>query len=76
MALTGYGLYYIADDGLRGWTSTVHWIGGLTTIAVIGSHVWLGSRRSKPKRVVRPVRERDTVPANDFALEPELEAAE
>ena len=76
MALSGYGLYYIADDELRGWTSTVHWIGGLTTIALIGSHVWLGTRRSRPKHDVRPVWQGHAAPVNDRARESELEAAE
>ncbi|WP_221793985.1 hypothetical protein [Aquisediminimonas sediminicola] len=76
MALTGYGLYYIADDELRGWTSTAHWVNGLITIALIGNHVWLVSRRGKPSHVVRLARRSRATPANDPTLEPELEAAE
>jgi hypothetical protein len=76
MAITGYGLYYIADDGVREWTSTIHWIGGLTTIALLGSHVWLGSRKTKPKRVLQPGRRRHIAPGNDAEYAPELEAAE
>lgn len=74
MAATGYGLYYIADDGLRAWASTVHWIGGLMAILVIGSHAWLGLRR--PKRKSTPHAAQQRWPIADQVPERVLESAE
>lgn len=77
MALTGYGLYYIPDDIIRGWASTIHWIGGLTSIATISSHVWLGSRAPKARKSVKkPPLHKWEANANDQAVQPELQAAE
>jgi hypothetical protein len=76
MALTGYGLYYIADDGVRAWASVLHWVGGLTAILIVSSHVWLGLKRPKSKR--KPAAVNRTPPAfeQDRMPEPILEAAE
>lgn len=37
-ALTALGLYYLADDRLRGWTSLAHWTVGLAALAVLAPH--------------------------------------
>lgn len=37
-ALTALGLYYLADDRLRGWTSIAHWTTGLAALAVLALH--------------------------------------
>lgn len=32
LAVTGYLLYYVSNDDLRGWTSIVHWVVGLAAL--------------------------------------------
>ncbi len=54
LGLSGYGLYYLVDDRLRSWTSTLHWIVGLAATALLALHSLLGKRgaraRSHPER--------------------------
>ena len=45
LTLTGYGLYYLVDDDLRAWTSLIHWITGLSAIALLTVHALLGKKR-------------------------------
>jgi hypothetical protein len=42
LLLSGYGLYYVADEQWQPWISTLHWIIGLLVIAVLFLHVKLG----------------------------------
>ncbi|NML91265.1 DUF4405 domain-containing protein [Sphingobium sp. TB-6] len=77
MALTGYGLYYIADDSLRAWASTVHWLGGFTTVLIVSGHVWLAWKRPQAKRKAVPIQLKKNLPIGEMPVpEPQLEAAE
>lgn len=60
LILTGYGLYYSADETLKPWISTVHWIVGLGAAAALIGHRAFGKLRKAVQ-----VRERgaDTVSA-------------
>jgi hypothetical protein len=49
LTLTGYGLYYLVDDGWRSWTSTVHWSVGLLAVALLGLHAIRGKRASRAR---------------------------
>lgn len=40
LTLTGYGLYYFDGEGWRDWTSIVHWVVGLSALALFFIH-WL-----------------------------------
>ncbi len=40
LSLTGYLLYYVADDRLRGASSITHWMLGLALPLLLGIHVW------------------------------------
>lgn len=44
LVITGYMLYYIGNDEVRGWTSTIHWALGLATLPAFVVH------RFAPKR--------------------------
>jgi hypothetical protein len=46
MILTGWGLYYLADETLRHWTALLHWIPGLLFPALLLLHVRLGKNRT------------------------------
>ncbi|WP_295009193.1 hypothetical protein [uncultured Dechloromonas sp.] len=48
LILTGYGLYYAADENLRPWISLAHWASGLVLPAGLIWHVAAGRRRKKP----------------------------
>lgn len=39
MSLTGYALYYIGSDSLRGWVSIAHWVAGLAALVVFLVHM-------------------------------------
>jgi len=39
LALTGYLLYYVGDEAVRGATSVTHWAAGLAAAAVLVWHV-------------------------------------
>jgi hypothetical protein len=47
LTLTGWLLYYIADDFAREWTSFVHWSIGLTALPLLSAHIWLGRAKIK-----------------------------
>lgn len=49
LAVTGYGLYYAADENLRPWISLGHWGWGLALPAGIIWHVVAGRRRKRRK---------------------------
>ncbi len=49
LMLSGYLLYYMADEDLRGWTSLIHWALGLATLPLF---VWHRFTR-KPRRPSR-----------------------
>jgi hypothetical protein len=42
LVLTGYGLYYVADEQSHPWISTLHWTIGIAAIAGLVLHVKLG----------------------------------
>ena len=50
LILTGYLLYYVGDDGLRGWSSIAHWTIGLATPIVF---IWHHLGRSSAKAGLR-----------------------
>jgi hypothetical protein len=47
LILTGYLLYYVGDDGLRGWISLIHWAIGL---GVPGIFIWHYVSRTEAQR--------------------------
>lgn len=47
LVLTGYGLYYAADDNLRPWISLGHWGSGLLLPVGMVWHVVAGRRKKK-----------------------------
>ena len=50
LIITGYGLYYIADEDMRPWLSLTHWGGGLVVVAGLLLHVVRGRKtRAKPR---------------------------
>jgi hypothetical protein len=44
---TGIALYYVASDGLRGWTSKAHWIVGLAALGVFALHLLTRTARGR-----------------------------
>jgi cation transport ATPase len=46
LAFSGYGLYYIGGERLRGWTSAAHLWVGLLLLPVMVVHVWRGKKTS------------------------------
>jgi len=42
LVLSGWILYYLADDRLREWGSTFHWTTGLAALPLLCAHVFLG----------------------------------
>jgi hypothetical protein len=46
LALGGWALYYVADDGVRDWVSVSHWGLGLGLPAALLAHI-LGARRER-----------------------------
>ncbi len=53
LALTGLLLYYAAAEGLRGWSSTLHWVVGIALPIALIVHLVLG-KASRPGRNQRP----------------------
>jgi len=47
LTLTGWLLYYIADDTARQWSSVTHWVLGLVILPLLCTHVLLGQTWSK-----------------------------
>ena len=46
LVVTGWGLYYEVDRGLRDWTGKIHWVIGLLFPLFIILHIILGRRDS------------------------------
>ncbi len=44
LTITGYGLYYFGGERLREWTSLIHTILGLASVAVLFIHIRQGHR--------------------------------
>lgn len=44
LALTGYGLYYLASEESRPWWSLIHWLLGCSLPILICLHILLGRR--------------------------------
>lgn len=42
LTLTGWLLYYTADDSARQWASLVHWSIGLAALPLLSAHIWCG----------------------------------
>lgn len=42
LALTGWLLYYTADESARQWASLVHWSIGLAALPLLSAHIWFG----------------------------------
>lgn len=53
LGLTALGLYYIGDDGVRSWTSLIHWAVGLVALPALLIHVL---RRVTPRLAESPRR--------------------
>jgi membrane protease YdiL (CAAX protease family) len=70
MAVTGYGLYYLATENSRGWISALHWILGLAAVPALAWH-GLSARRLRlraPRELApRPAPHPET-PAPDARL--------
>ena len=50
LIITGYGLYYVADEDMRPWLSLTHWGGGLVVVAGLLLHVVQGRKiRAQPR---------------------------
>jgi hypothetical protein len=56
LTVTGYGLYYVGDESLRGFTSNIHFWGGVVLPLIVGYHVWRGHwlRRHGRLRPIHP----------------------
>lgn len=50
LALTGWLLYYIADDSARDTASLIHWSIGLASLPLLSAHIWFGRATSDRKR--------------------------
>ncbi len=48
LALSGYGLYYVADEDLRASLSLVHWGWGLALPVLLGLHLVQAQRARRP----------------------------
>lgn len=48
LTVTGYLLYYVADDRWREWLSAAHWLVGLAAVFVFGLHYRSGRRLRRP----------------------------
>jgi hypothetical protein len=44
LIISGYLLYYVSDDGVRGWTSTIHWVIGVVALPLFIVHHRSGKR--------------------------------
>ena len=44
LTVSGYGLYYFGDERVREWTAKTHDVLGLSAVAVLAAHVWIGHR--------------------------------
>ncbi|HEX7232896.1 MAG TPA: DUF4405 domain-containing protein [Candidatus Binatia bacterium] len=42
LTLTGWLLYYTADESARQWASLVHWSIGLAALPLLSAHIWFG----------------------------------
>jgi cation transport ATPase len=62
LAVTGYGLYYAADERLRAWTGWIHLGVGLALPLLLLGHVLLG-KRTRPVDQVRKQHTRHHLPA-------------
>jgi hypothetical protein len=49
LVVTGYGLYYAADENIRPWISAAHWAIGLAAAAAILLHRALGQRATESR---------------------------
>jgi hypothetical protein len=42
LVLTGWLLYYLTDETLRQWSSTIHWTVGVSSLVLLAAHIWIG----------------------------------
>lgn len=63
LGLTALGLYYIADEDVRAWSSLVHWVVGIASTAALLVHVVQGLRGATPRPVTSPPRRGRPTPA-------------
>lgn len=47
LALTGWLLYYVANDTAREWTSVIHWSIGLAALPLLYAHIFIGRMWAK-----------------------------
>jgi hypothetical protein len=50
LTLTGWLLYYIADDSAREWASFIHWSIGLGALPLLSAHIWFGRATANETR--------------------------
>jgi len=50
LAASAGGLYYLADERLRGWVGIGHWALGLVAVAWLPLHIWHGRRAIRRAR--------------------------
>lgn len=53
LTISGYMLYYIADEKLRSYTSLAHWIIGLCLLLALPLHIITGRKKITPKKAPR-----------------------
>ena len=51
LMLTGYLLYYVADEDLRGWPSLIHWVLGLAGLPLFLWHRFARKQRQVSRKV-------------------------
>lgn len=68
LTLTGYGLYYIAGEKFRNWTSIAHWAVGLAALAIFIIHR-ISKTAPRKKRAPRKSSS-STTPASAAAAPP------
>jgi hypothetical protein len=51
LTVSGYGLYYVGGESLRGVASLSHWVVGLALPVIFGAHAWLARRPTSPRDV-------------------------
>jgi hypothetical protein len=63
LVVSGYGLYYVAEEALRPWVSGLHWALGLSLIPLFAAHLYAGRRLARGRAVdalpPRPPGQRD-----------------
>jgi hypothetical protein len=70
LILSGYGLYYLVDDGWRSWTSTLHWAVGLGAVALVALHAVRGKQASRARLYAQRHANRTRAPSHHAGHRP------